>query len=486
MQILGMSLDPWLVVGLLAFAVAVTLVTNWLAARLWRATTPGTLFGAVLSSAIWIALVSFAGVLTVRYAERLAEPVVAYLLFGLGAFGLSLLRAWLYQRGRGQRRVVDWCCVVHNLTYLLFAMVVYVVVSWLVRQYVEPVLFIPLCIGVLLPDLDSQTSVLGRLLPFVSRPLEARLGHRQAAHSLAATGFVALVTAPLLLVGGLPASYAISLGFFCHLVIDLLSPQGIMLFWPLSHRRYNIRGGLIKIPGCPVERWLAFGLAVVAVVLLVIVDLSPTPPLPGPAPSYEQTLEQYYSMRGRNRVFARIEGSWQATGRRWGGYFEILNAADESYLILDNYTGRIFTAGRSAEDNFYLSSISLVSGDAIRIKQVEVHLAGQRLAEAVPVLYQMQREPGLLYTYVSGDVVLADPVDSALQQDYAQDSLRKMRAHGGGHYRLHYLAASELIGLASVEAQTADLVIFATYVSPATGPTATPLPTLPVASREAP
>lgn len=490
MEILGMSLDPRALLGLLVLSVAVTLVANWLVARFQQAKTPFAAWpGTVVASLIWIALVFIAGIIATRYIERTTAAAAGYLVFGLTMFLLSLLRAWLYQRGGQGGAAPDWNKIVHELTYLLFATVIYLVLGILLRRPVELVLFIPLCIGALLPDLDSQSSALGRLLPFISRRLEGRLGHRQEWHTPAVAFLFALGTAPLVLLIGWPAWCLVPLGFFTHLVLNMLSPRGIMLFWPITHRRYSVLGGPVKAPGCAIERLLVAGLVVVAGVLLLVVDFGPAPPPPAAAPSYEQSLDRYYSMRGRNLVFANIEGSWQATGRQLGGYFEILNASGGSFLVLDRYTGKIFTAGRSASDNFYLNRISLVPGDATRVKPVEVHLEGQRLADALPTVYEMQREPGLQYTYVSGDVVvpaLQDVVSSGLQVDYAQTSLRKIQAHDTGHYSLHYLTASELIELANLEVEIADLVIVATYVSPVTGPTATPLPSPPPMSGATP
>ena len=51
----------------------------------------------------------------------------------------------------------------------------------------------------LLPDIDSQASALGRLFPFISRPLEQRFGHRQLTHSLL---LVALIGGPTWLIFG--------------------------------------------------------------------------------------------------------------------------------------------------------------------------------------------------------------------------------------------------------------------------------------------
>jgi hypothetical protein len=240
--------------------------------------------------------------------------------------------------------------------------------------------------------------------------------------------------------------------------------------------------GGICISGSAFEQKLAAAFGVVAIALLLIVDIGPPAPRLVPAPSYEQTLQRYQSVRGNNLVFAHIEGTWQATGRRMSGQFEILNAVGQSFIMLDRFTGQVFTAGRQAEDNLYVNQISLQTGPSASVKPVEVHLDGQRLAEALPILYQMQGEPGLELIYVSGDVIVPisqDAIGPSLQADYAQTSLRRVQEIDAGHYRLDYLTASELIELANVQVDMADLVFVAVYTHPETGPTLTPLPSPP-------
>jgi membrane-bound metal-dependent hydrolase YbcI (DUF457 family) len=487
---LGMNIAPWTLVGILACSVAITLVTNWVVTGFGLPELPRrvTLDGIVtiLVNLIWIALVYVFGVLAIRYIERMTNTIFGYVLFATSAFLLSWLRAYLYHRIRDQResrestdRQALASVIVHNLTYLLFASVIYLVFFGLLRLPVDPILFIPLCIGSLLPDLDSRDSLPGRLVPWVSQKLEDRLGHLEEWHTLAATALVALVTAPLILLFGTQAWYLISFGFATHLFLDMLGPQGIMLFWPLSRTRYGVFGGVAKSPGCLAERTIAAGLAITGLILLFAVDLGRPETLPAPTPTYQQTVERYYSMRGRTLVTAYIDGSWQISGRPISGRFEILNASGASFIMLDRYSGKIFTAGRTADDNVYLNRIILQNGPSVLVKPVEVHLEHQPLSDALDIAYEMQREPGLQHIHVTGDLllpVLENVISSTLQADYGQTSLRKIRSHGLGHYTLHYLTAADLIELADVEVKTADLVIVATYTRPATGPTVTPLP----------
>ncbi len=478
-------MHPGLIVGLLILTVAVTVIANWLVAGLRRPALPArlslALLSAIVTNLVWMALIFAAGILATRYIERVDNALPGYLAFGLVALGLSVIRAWLYRRASSQPPTNPWPLILHTLGYGLCALVAYLLLVVVARGRVaSPLLFIPLLVGALLPDLDSPASPAGRLLPFLSRWLEARLGQRGPGHTPAANVGLAVATAPLIPLIGPEGWGLLSLGFFCHLAVDLLSPQGIMLLWPWKQTRYRL-AAFLESPGCVAERWFVAALAAVALILILAVDFGPPPRPPAPALSYEQSLERFYALRGRNLVLADVEGTWQATGRRVAARFEVLNAVGQSFILFDRYSGTVFSAGRAAADNFHLDRITLLAGSPVQIRPVEIRLRDEPLAGALPVLYQMQREPGLQHIFISGDVILPAGQGGALPVDYAQTRLRKVEAPAAGHYRLQYLTAAELIDLAAIQVEAADLVIVATYTSPASGPTATPLPPPPPA-----
>jgi hypothetical protein len=212
------------------------------------------------------------------------------------------------------------------------------------------------------------------------------------------------------------------------------------------------------------------------------VDIGRSAPPPIVAPSYEQTVERYYALRGKNLAIADVEGTWQATGRRVTDRFEILNAWGQSFIMLDRYTGRVFTAGRTASDDMYLNRISLGAGPPVSVRATEIRLKDQDLGQVLPLIYEMQREPGMQHIYISGDVVLPRSPENAgpaLPVDLSQSSLRRIEARDPRHYSLQYLTAADLIDLAGVAVESGDLIIVATYISPPEGPTATPLPSPP-------
>lgn len=88
-------------------------------------------------------------------------------------------------------------------------------------------------IGTLLPDIDSEKSLLGR---FVHLPFE----HRTLTHSI-------WVPVVLFALGFLWAGFWwLGAGYLVHLLFDSASRAGICWFWPISDYRTCANGGRIK------------------------------------------------------------------------------------------------------------------------------------------------------------------------------------------------------------------------------------------------
>ncbi len=100
-----------------------------------------------------------------------------------------------------------------------------------------------LLLGSVLPDIDSDTSTLGRLFPFISGPLH----HRSLTHSLT-------FAAALLALGQYlpqfwqPFFFWLAAGCLLHIALDMFNPAGVPIIWPLRFRArflmlHNIRSG---------------------------------------------------------------------------------------------------------------------------------------------------------------------------------------------------------------------------------------------------
>jgi inner membrane protein len=87
--------------------------------------------------------------------------------------------------------------------------------------------------GSLLPDLDNPQSLLGSKIPVISL---LGGGHRSWMHSL--VGLI-VFSLPAYLYNP-AAGYAVAAGCMTHLLLDMLNPKGIRLFWPFGKWRHII------------------------------------------------------------------------------------------------------------------------------------------------------------------------------------------------------------------------------------------------------
>lgn len=123
-------------------------------------------------------------------------------------------------------------------------------------------------LAALLPDIDSPKSFLGSRVPVAPSVIRMTLGHRGPLHSLVAAGAVyALVQwyLPQVLAGLIPGlNHWIFWGYTSHLLLDMLTPEGVPLLWPVK--------GRLAVPLAPtgsiLERFIVF--PVVALLLLIL------------------------------------------------------------------------------------------------------------------------------------------------------------------------------------------------------------------------
>jgi len=91
----------------------------------------------------------------------------------------------------------------------------------------------------LLPDIDHPKSVLGQRLKWISLPISRAFGHRGFTHSLLAIALgIYLFHLDLPKNWLLPADVFQSMivGYFSHLLADMLTPAGVPLLWPCRWR----------------------------------------------------------------------------------------------------------------------------------------------------------------------------------------------------------------------------------------------------------
>jgi inner membrane protein len=92
-------------------------------------------------------------------------------------------------------------------------------------------------IGSLIPDLDLPESKLGEKIKPLSFIINLIFGHRHLFHSML---FAAILSIGAYFFSGTYYALALFLGFMSHVILDMLTPQGIEILYPFS--RHKVQG----------------------------------------------------------------------------------------------------------------------------------------------------------------------------------------------------------------------------------------------------
>ena len=116
-------------------------------------------------------------------------------------------------------------------THIVFGLLLYLLVVTYVQNSI--VFLIGVLIGVVIVDIDSKTSTIGKSI--LLRPIQLFLRHRGLTHSLL-FGFI--LTA-IFYTFSVNFSIGFIIGFLSHVFLDCLTPRGVALLWPLSNFKFK-------------------------------------------------------------------------------------------------------------------------------------------------------------------------------------------------------------------------------------------------------
>lgn len=108
----------------------------------------------------------------------------------------------------------------------------------------RPIYLAIITIATLLPDIDHTRSLIGKLFYPIAKPLNRRFGHRTITHSLIFTISITLLVQLILQAFEINGPYAALFGaaYSSHLVFDMMTIQGVPLFYPFIRNPCVIPG----------------------------------------------------------------------------------------------------------------------------------------------------------------------------------------------------------------------------------------------------
>lgn len=103
-----------------------------------------------------------------------------------------------------------------------------------------------LVVGALLPDIDHGNSYISKKLKPISKFTSKYFRHREFTHSILGAGLMTVFLDFILKKIGFQDTYrtvfiqSILLGIISHIFLDMLTPAGVVLFYPLSKKRIKL------------------------------------------------------------------------------------------------------------------------------------------------------------------------------------------------------------------------------------------------------
>ena len=295
-------------------------------------------------------------------------------------------------------------------THAAFGGCAYLFVMILAGEKPLPALLALAAVSGLAADLDTSSSMPGRLFSPVSVRLERLAGHRTLTHSLLGATIVGAAFAPLL-AWSVDAYASIIAGYLSHTILDSMTVEGVELFYPFSRLRcvfpydgaapYRYR----VTTGSRADSALAGGFLIMLVPLYLVADSGYERMIRLAQQNILSAVRDYEMLSANRRVAARIRGINRLTGETIDGTFSVVGSRDQHTLIIRDSTGRLRAVGDGDRQDYKALEVICAAGESLRVEATRVDLSGEPLVKAALELESSAE------VFLFGDLELEDEPD---------------------------------------------------------------------------
>lgn len=286
-------------------------------------------------------------------------------------------------------------------------------------------------VAAILPDIDLPPSKIGRLLFWVSVPLERRFGHRTLTHSLVGLAGLAVVVSPLWLFDPL-YFWGVVGGYWSHLWLDMLNLRGVDLLWPSPVRLVTPGNRHWRLEvGSKGEMLLLSALLVTTLALVPLSQLGFRDALQVLLQSFEIAVEQYQRNAGTHWYDLELTATDHLTLERITGRYPVAGVWKGGFIVL--HEGHPRAVGRSEAHHQLLPvTARLIEGKPLKVQSVRVEMKGRTLRWLLGKI-----DPRRVY-YLNGEIQTAR-IEPVANIDRYQPVL-----YSGQIMTLRYARAQEL------------------------------------------
>jgi inner membrane protein len=238
----------------------------------------------------------------------------------------------------------------------------------------------------LFPDIDSDSTVMGKVFPFLSRRIERRFAHRTFTHSVLCVGAFGVAASPLLLLN--PDLFVCALaGYASHPFLDTMTVNGVQLFYPFSRsrcvfplevnnpHRYRVKTGTRS------EITLFAAFAFGCLPAFFVASRGHERFVRVTQKTVESALRDYNDLSRTSVVLAEIHAHNLLTKRVIAGVFEVVGALDERTMVFRAEDGEIHSLGSEYHAEYVAESVVCHAGPPVVVLVREFNMAGRFLGD---------------------------------------------------------------------------------------------------------
>jgi inner membrane protein len=266
-------------------------------------------------------------------------------------------------------------------------------------------------IGSLTPDLDNSKSWLGRLFPFISKPIENKFSHRTLTHSLLAIVFIwsIAVLVKILFDTGNFNPLAFAIGYTSHILIDCASVQGVKILYPFSMRNavfpfdtqqpeaYRI------VVGSKADVALGFVFVFLTIPFAYISFKTHTKIVREIQRDINSAVRSYNELSKNFICWARLEGINTTTGDKLKGDYLIISAEKQNMLLIKEGSLTLSVGKDNFRNDVFTANILTIPRQKARLEIKNLSIQNQTLGNAVDL------NDSLLF--LTGEIEFYEPLE---------------------------------------------------------------------------
>ncbi len=249
-----------------------------------------------------------------------------------------------------------------------------------------------------LADVDTGASTIGKILPFISRRVERRYGHRTLTHSVLFCLILCIVTLPLLWFEmfhrfvGSNLLVCLLCGYISHPLLDTMTIHGTKLFYPFSNakcvfplevnspHRYRIQTGSKQ------DKALGVIFLLACLPTYLVAHQGYERFIRYTQKNVESAVRDYNEFSKEHLVTAEIEGHNLFSKEKIAGSFRVDGTLDDHTLLFTGPDGRLHTLGKEYLAEYAAEQIVCNKGEPARTEIRTFDMTDRSLSQVAQLL----------------------------------------------------------------------------------------------------